>query len=128
LALRHSGKWRSRKASTADSKSTAAQKNLFVQGNIQFGGKLVGIERATGEKTVANLDCGHFPAAFVYLKDQLLGIDIFVDVHIDEVNSAILQKFLGAVAIHAPTGAVHCDFFHTYLMLALAERIRACLV
>src|SRR4029077_5927256 len=89
-----------------------AEKILFVQGNIQFGGKQVGIKRAASKKTVANLDRGHFPAAFIYLEHEVLGIDILVDIYFDEIHSAIHQKFLGAAAIDAPTRAVHCDFFH----------------
>jgi hypothetical protein len=45
----------------------STEKSLLVQGNIQFGGKLVGIERAAGKKAVADFDCRHFPAAFIYL-------------------------------------------------------------
>src|SRR5579864_4546110 len=88
------------------------EKGLLFQGNIQFGGKLIRIERAASKKAVADLDRGHFSAAFIYLKHQLLSIDILIDIHFDEVHSAILQKLLGAAAIHAPTRAIHCDFFH----------------
>jgi hypothetical protein len=89
------------------------RRNLFVQGDVQFGGKLVGIERAASKKAVSYLYRRHFPAAFVYLEDEILGIGVFVDIHFDEVHATFLQKFLGAVAIHAPTRAVHCDVFHT---------------
>ena len=92
-----------------------AEENLFVQGNIQFGGKQVGIKRAAGKKAVADLDRGHFPAALIDLEHEILGIDILVDIHFDEVHSAILQKSLGAVAIDAPARAIHCDFFHSLI-------------
>ena len=65
------------------------EEKLFFQWNIQFGGKLVGIERAASKKAVADFDRGHFPAAFVYLQNQILSNDIFVDVHFDEVHSAL---------------------------------------
>jgi hypothetical protein len=87
---------------------------LLVEGNVQFGGKLEGIKGAAGKEAIADFDRGDFPAAFVYLEHEILGIDILVDIHFDEVHSAILQEFLGVAAIHAPTRAVHCDFFHTH--------------
>jgi hypothetical protein len=88
-------------------------KSLFIQGNIQFRGKLAGIKRAASEKAVADFDRGHFSAAFIYLQDEIFSVDIFVDIHFDEVHFAIPQKLLGAATIHAPTCAIHCDFFHT---------------
>ena len=94
------------------------ERSLLVQWDIQFGGELVGIKWAAGKKAVANLDRGDFSAAFVYLKDKVLGIDIFVDVHFDEFYAAILHELLGAAAIRAPTRAVHCDRVHNELMLA----------
>jgi hypothetical protein len=89
------------------------KKALFVQGNIQFGGKLVRVKRAASKKAVTNLDRGHFSAAFIYLKNEILGIGLLVDIHFDEVHIAIPQEFPRAVAIHAPTCAIHCDFFHS---------------
>jgi hypothetical protein len=81
----------------------------------------VGIKRAASEIAFADLDCWHLPAALIYLEHEIFGIDILVDIHFNEVHSAILQKFLGAVAIDAPACAIHCDFFHLYLDLSASE-------
>jgi hypothetical protein len=88
-------------------------KNLLVEGDIQFGRKQVGIERAASKKTVADFYRGHLPTSLIHLQHQVLGIHVLVDIHIDEVHSAIFQKLFGAAAIDTPTRPIHCDFFHT---------------
>ncbi len=83
----------------------ARRKAYFFSGNIQFRGEHVGIERAAGKKAVAHLDRGHlflWPSR-LDLKHQILGVDVFVDIHFDEVHAAILQELFGAAAIDAPS-------------------------
>lgn len=95
-----------------DLKRICKKFGLAIQGNIQFGGKDVGIERATGKKALANFNRGHFSAAIIDFKDQIFRVRLLIDIHFDEVHSAIFQKFLGATAIHAPIRAIHDDLIH----------------
>jgi len=82
---------------------TCATRTSLVQRNIQFRRKLVGIERAGGEKSLADFDCGHFSAALVYAQDKILGVGFLVDVHFLKGDAAIFEELLGAAAVHAPT-------------------------
>jgi len=85
---------------------------LLIEGNFQFRGKLVGIKRAAGKKSFANLDRWHFSAAIVDQHDEVFGVRLFVYIYFRELHTAFPQELFGATTVHAPTRAVQCDFFH----------------
>ena len=89
----------------------AASKKLAVQGDVQFGGELLGVEGAAGEVAVADLDGGNFAAAVVDAEDQAFGFGIAIDHHFREFHTAFLHKGFRAAAIRAPYCGIHDDRF-----------------
>src|SRR5208282_2122660 len=88
---------------------------LGIQGNAQFGGKLVSIERAARKVPAVHLERRHGAPPVVHLQDQIFGVGILFHVHFAEGNVALLQEQLCATAVAAPTRAVHDDFAHALL-------------
>ena len=85
---------------------------LLVNRDIKFRGKLVRIEGAACKIPIADLNGWYYPSALVHLQDELFGVRLLVDIYFREVHAAFLEELLRAAAVHAPTGAVNCDFFH----------------
>lgn len=73
----------------------------------------MGIERAASKEALTHFNRWHFSAAIIYFHHEVFRIRFLIDIYFDEVHSAILQKFLGTAAIHAPARAIHRDLFHT---------------
>ncbi len=72
----------------------------------------MGVERAAGEKTIADLNSGNFAPTVVNPQHQPFGFGIILYVHFHKVHAAILQESLRATAIRTPQSAVHDDGLH----------------
>src|ERR1700739_2400135 len=118
----------SESASESDSWA-AASKKLAVQRDLQFGGELLGVERAAGEVAIANLDGGNFAPAVVDTQNQAFGFGIVVDHHFREPHYAFLHKRFRAAAIGAPYCRIHHDGLVGHfarLQLDASESARVC--
>ena len=69
-------------------------RNLFIQRDIQFIGKLLCVERAAGEIAFAHLHCGDFPLAAIGAKDDLLAFFILLNIHFLKVTPRSSRKVL----------------------------------
>jgi hypothetical protein len=82
---------------------------LLIQRKLEFGGKLVGVERATGKEVIANLKRGDFAAAVIDAQDEIFGAGVVFNVDFADFDAAVLEKILGTAAVRAPGGGVHGD-------------------
>jgi hypothetical protein len=84
----------------------------LVQGNVQFFGEFVGIERAASEIAIADFQRRNSPAAVILAKNDCLSFVVLLDIHFVKFHIAFFQEILDPATIWTPARAVDDDGFH----------------
>src|SRR6266404_4846749 len=87
-----------------------------IEGNVEFGGKLLRIERAAGKIAATNIERRNYAPAVIRLEDNFFRRFVFLDVHFAEAHAAFFQESFRTPAIRTPVGGVHGDRFHTVVL------------
>src|SRR5882672_377237 len=83
-----------------------------IQRNVEFNGKLLGIERAASKVAATYIECRNYAPAVVHFDHDRFRRLVFFNVDFAKAHTALFQERLRAPAIRAPRGGVHRDGFH----------------
>jgi hypothetical protein len=84
---------------------------LAIEWDVEFCGKLDGIEGTARKKPFANLNGGNSAASIVDTQNEILGVWIVFNIDFAELQASSGHKGFGAAAIRTPRSGIHDDRF-----------------